>query len=136
MPAEGTPEKVATWQFAADVQAPSAARVAMRGFGASLGLGATVIGDVILCVSEAVTNSVLHAYRDAESPGTVEVEAAAFPGRMWITVRDSGQGLTPRIGSPGLGVGLPIISQMASATEIRTPQGGGTEIAMRFELGC
>ncbi len=134
MPENEGPEQAQTWRFKADVAAPGAARAMVRGFVDGLPSMPDDVSGMVLCVSEAVTNAVLHAYRDASQPGTVEMDAAAFPGHVWITVRDTGQGLTPRIGSPGLGVGLPIISQTASATEIRTPQAGGTEIAMRFEL--
>jgi anti-sigma regulatory factor (Ser/Thr protein kinase) len=134
VPESDDPERTESWSFKADVAAPSAARAVMREFVNELPAMADDISGMVLCVSEAITNAVLHAYRDSTSPGTVEMDAAAFATHVWITVRDSGQGLTPRIGSPGLGVGLPIISQTATATEIRTPQTGGTEIAMRFEL--
>jgi anti-sigma regulatory factor (Ser/Thr protein kinase) len=33
------------------------------------------MGDVLLCVSEAVTNVVFHAYADEEEPGNVHVQA-------------------------------------------------------------
>ena len=134
MPESEVPEQTQSWRFKADVGAPGAARSAVRDFVNALPSMPDDVSGMVLCVSEAITNAVLHAYRDAASPGTVEMDAASFSDHVWITVRDSGQGLTPRIGSPGLGVGLPIISQTASATEIRTPQEGGTEIAMRFEL--
>ena len=134
MPDSAAPDQTETWRFKADVAAPGAARAAVREFVGTLASVPDDVSGMVLCVSEAVTNAVLHAYRDASAPGTVEMDAAAFADHVWITVRDNGQGLTPRIGSPGLGVGLPIISQTATATEIRTPQRGGTEIAMRFEL--
>lgn len=134
MPEGDGPEQTQSWRFKADVAAPGAARAMVREFVDGLPSMPDDISGMVLCVSEAITNAVLHAYRDASSPGTVEMDADAFPDHVWITVRDRGQGLTPRIGSPGLGVGLPIISQTATATEIRTPQSGGTEIAMRFEL--
>jgi len=40
----------------------------------------------------------------------------------------------PRLDSPGLGLGLPLISQISASSEILSPQHGGTEIAMRFVL--
>ena len=39
-----------------------------------------------------------------------------------------------RSDSPGLGLGLPLISQTARELDVRTPRGGGTELLMRFEL--
>jgi serine/threonine-protein kinase RsbW len=40
----------------------------------------------------------------------------------------------PRLDSPGLGLGLPLISQISASSEVVSPQHGGTEITMRFEL--
>ena len=40
----------------------------------------------------------------------------------------------PRIDSPGLGLGLPLIIRMSARSEIRSPRRGGTEITMRFNV--
>jgi hypothetical protein len=40
----------------------------------------------------------------------------------------------PRIDSPGLGLGLPVISQMSASSQIVSPEDGGTEVIMRFDL--
>ena len=55
-----------------------------------------------------------------------------------VTVRDHGGGMSPRVDTPGLGVGLPVIAAIASSVEIGSPDGGGTEVRMRFALagGC
>ena len=87
-----------------------------------------------LCVSEAVTNSVLHAYRCAPQPGGVSVRAECREDELRVLVRDDGTGLTPNIDSPGVGLGLPIIAQMAHRSEIRAPEWGGTEVCMRFNI--
>ncbi len=55
-------------------------------------------------------------------------------GSLRILVRDDGHGLQPRVDSPGLGLGLPLIAQLSSASDIRTSQDGGTEVAMTFDL--
>jgi serine/threonine-protein kinase RsbW len=77
---------------------------------------------------------VVHAYRESERPGKVEVEVKRPNGYLCLLVRDHGCGLAPRTDSPGLGLGLPLIAESASSLEVRTPGEGGTEIRMRFDL--
>jgi len=38
--------------------------------------------------------------------------------------------------SPGLGLGLPLIAGAAASSEVRTTDGGGTEVVMRFDLAA
>lgn len=115
--------------------APGAARAAVRDFAASLDLPAAAVADVLICVSEVVTNVVQHAYRDAEEPGPVHIEAHLEDGDLCIAVRDHGQGMTPRTDSPGLGLGLPTISSLARSVDIRVHD-RGTEVSMRFALAA
>jgi serine/threonine-protein kinase RsbW/stage II sporulation protein AB (anti-sigma F factor) len=51
--------------------------------------------------------------------------------RLRIVIADSGIGMTPRTDSPGLGLGLPLISQLADSIQVRTAE-DGTEIHMSF----
>ena len=51
-----------------------------------------------------------------------------------IHVTDHGAGMRPRPDSPGLGLGLPLISQMTHRFEVHEPPGGGTALCMRFDL--
>jgi serine/threonine-protein kinase RsbW/stage II sporulation protein AB (anti-sigma F factor) len=89
---------------------------------------------VLVCLTEAVTNVVVHAYRDGVA-GEVEIEARRPNGFLCLYVRDTGLGMVPRADSPGLGLGLPLIGDLTSDFAIRRCTGGvGTEIAMRFEL--
>ena len=60
---------------------------------------------VALAVTEAVTNAVMHAYRDRE-PGTVRIFASVGDGALVVIVSDDGPGMTPRTDSPGIGLGL------------------------------
>ena len=52
-----------------------------------------------------------------------------------VTVRDHGTGMAPRVDSPGLGVGLPVMAAIADALEIDTPGDAGTLVRMTFDLG-
>jgi anti-sigma regulatory factor (Ser/Thr protein kinase) len=123
-----------TWTLPARLEAPSVARRLARGFAAEHDADEDTVAAVALCVSEAVANVVVHAYRDADQPGDVEIEAHKPNGYLCVYVRDRGQGMTPRLDSPGLGLGLPVIAQSATALEVRRSPTGGTELAMRFDL--
>jgi anti-sigma regulatory factor (Ser/Thr protein kinase) len=108
------------------------ARQALTGACEALGLGARATGDVRLAVSEACTNVVSHAYRDRETPGEVEVEVVLAANEMTVIVRDRGTGITPRVESGGLGLGLPLIAALTRRAEIGDYDGGGTEVRMTF----
>ena len=124
----------ARWSFDATAEAPGNARQAIREFAATAGATARALDSITLCVSEAMTNGVVHAYRNDDRPAPVEMEAEHDGQSLWVRVRDHGHGLVPRLDSPGLGLGLPLISQISASSEIVSPQHGGTEITMRFEL--
>jgi anti-sigma regulatory factor (Ser/Thr protein kinase) len=88
--------------------------------------------DVALAVSEAVTNVVLHAYRDGDS-GDVRVVACAEPDRLVVVVRDYGCGMKPHPSSPGLGLGLSVIGRLTMEMNIERPdRGGGMRLRMHF----
>jgi serine/threonine-protein kinase RsbW len=76
----------------------------------------------------------VHAYRHDDRPGRVEVEVELDGDWLWVRVRDQGRGLEPRLDSPGLGLGLPLIAQLSASSEIVSPEQGGTEIIMRFDV--
>ena len=93
-----------------------------------------VLSDIALAVTEATTNVVLHAYRDREHPGSVTIRAERVDSLVCISVLDEGTGLAPRVDSPGLGLGLGLIAQVADSADVRAPESGGTEVVMRFSV--
>jgi anti-sigma regulatory factor (Ser/Thr protein kinase) len=93
-----------------------------------------VLSDIALAITEAATNVVLHAYRDHARPGKVTIEAESFDDYVCLYVRDEGSGLAPRVDSPGLGLGLGLIAQVADSADVRAPEDGGTEVVMRFNV--
>jgi anti-sigma regulatory factor (Ser/Thr protein kinase) len=111
------------------------ARRAVGDFARRRGLAADVLPKVALAVSEACTNVVLHAYRDEDERGDLEVHAEVVGEHLKVIVSDAGVGLMPHLESPGLGLGLPIISQTAAVFEVRSSPAGGTELCMRFPMG-
>ncbi|HUR85747.1 MAG TPA: ATP-binding protein [Solirubrobacteraceae bacterium] len=88
-----------------------------------------------LAVSEAATNAILHAYRDREAAGDVHVVVQHEDHRLDVSICDDGIGMSPRADSPGLGLGLGLIAHEASCYEITCGADGGTQVAMRFNLG-
>jgi serine/threonine-protein kinase RsbW/stage II sporulation protein AB (anti-sigma F factor) len=93
-------------------------------------------GAIRIAVSEAVGNCALHAYRDGASaaPGPVLVLARVLEGRFVVTIVDCGGGLRPRVDSPGLGLGLPIISRLAEDVRIESDD-EGTAMSVSFPIG-
>src|SRR3954468_20526388 len=80
-----------------------------------------VLSDIALAITEATTNVVLHAYRDRELPGTVAIKAPRYHDHFSLHVLDEGTGLAPRVDSPGLGLGLGLIAQVADSADVRAP---------------
>lgn len=122
------------WSFDATQVAPGKGRQAIREFALPAQPTEHALGSIAVCVSEAMTNVVVHAYRDMASPGQVELEAELDGDSLTVRVSDEGHGLEPRIDSPGLGLGLPLISKFSAASEVASSEAGGTEIVMRFDL--
>jgi anti-sigma regulatory factor (Ser/Thr protein kinase) len=88
---------------------------------------------VEVAVSEAVSNVVLHAYRDGDAPGRVRIRANLEGEVLRVEVADRGRGMRPRADSPGLGLGLPLIAQLATHVDITSEH--GTSIVMDFAVG-
>lgn len=107
-------------------------RHALRGLLSGLDVADDVTADIALAVTEACTNAVVHAYPNGS--GMIHVTAAHVNGGLAVTVRDHGGGIVPRVDTPGLGVGLPVIAAIAQSVAIATPEGGGTEVRMHFAL--
>ena len=93
------------------------------------GMDAEEVSDVRLAVTEAATNAVLHAY--AETEGDVDVTAEVRDGELAVVIADSGPGLVERPDSPGLGVGLAVMANVALRMRI-VSDGRGTAVHMAF----
>lgn len=87
---------------------------------------------VALAVSEAVGNSVVHAFRGRDH-GTISVCATTDGQALVVVVADDGTGMLPDLESPGLGLGTSLISQMASEARFQSSD-AGTTVTMSFSL--
>jgi serine/threonine-protein kinase RsbW/stage II sporulation protein AB (anti-sigma F factor) len=117
----------------ADTGAPGAARKAVRDFLRGVGVDSGALSDVLLAVSEVVTNCVVHAYR-GQPGGKVDLEARRNGHTLLLSVGDDGAGMAPRHDSPGLGLGLPLVGRVAQKVDITAQASGGTLVSMSFDL--
>jgi two-component sensor histidine kinase len=90
-----------------------------------------VLRSVLIASTEAASNSVLHGFVGRE-PGSIRVALDANPDEISVVVADDGSGIRPRPDSPGLGLGLPTMAQVATTLDIHSTDGEGTEVRMRF----
>jgi anti-sigma regulatory factor (Ser/Thr protein kinase) len=109
------------------------ARRALTAVAAMAGAGGERLEEIRLAVSEALTNAVVHAYRNGDS-GRLHVTAAVASGELWVLIGDDGRGMHARNDSQGLGIGLSLISGLSDDFAIVTRASGGTEVQMRFDL--
>jgi len=87
---------------------------------------------VLVMISEAVANCALHAYPAGEAPGRVRVHAEVVEGALDVVVSDDGVGIGSHPESEGLGLGVPLMDDLADDVEVEA--GHGTRVTARFEL--
>lgn len=109
------------------------ARNTLTAFARDAGADSERLEAVRLAASEAITNAVMHAY-DPDEEGKVQISASYVENEVWLLVADTGKGLRPRSNSPGLGLGLALIAQLADEFQIVSRGSGGTELRLRFKL--
>jgi serine/threonine-protein kinase RsbW len=125
------PAPRAAWELPAEASTVATIRRGAREFARAHGATDALLIDLALAVTEAVTNSVVHAFID-RAPGTVWTTIDAAPDELIVTVTDDGRGMQPRADSPGLGLGLPTIASLSTSMDMHAPPGGGTSITMTF----
>ena len=98
-----------------------------------LGLAGAVLEDLRLCVSEAITNAVRHAYDG--TPGTIDVHVEAYRLGVLVVVRDFGSwSLVPQPRSPECGgFGLKIMRTLADEYSLEATD-RGTAVSMAFGI--
>jgi len=101
---------------------------------AGLGGDQRLADDVRLCVSEAVTNVVRHAYAGAPR-GNTEIVVERDDDDLNVVVRDTGIGVAPARRSRSGGFGLKIIAKLTARYSFTSTPSMGTEVRMVFRLG-
>jgi serine/threonine-protein kinase RsbW/stage II sporulation protein AB (anti-sigma F factor) len=108
------------------------ARCALVAVARSAGADEDQLEAVRLAVSEALTNAVIHAYPKRD--GRIHVDAWTDQGELVVEIADNGLGFQTHTETPGLGMGLGLISQVTDDFTIRQPNSGGTTVRKRFWL--
>jgi stage II sporulation protein AB (anti-sigma F factor) len=121
----------------------SFARTAVACFAAQLDPTLEELGDIKTAVSEAVTNSIVHAYPD--TLGKIQLRARIFDdSAIEITVRDWGCGIdditrarAPMFTTGGddrSGMGFTIMESFMDKLSVRSKPGRGTTVVMRRRI--
>ena len=127
--------------FSSCPQNESFARVAIAAFAVQLNPTLPEMADIKTAVSEAVTNAIVHGYRDQE--GTVSL-CAEYGDRRLLTVRvhDDGCGIedvpaamqpfySTGDGNERSGMGFCVMQTFMDAVEVESAVGKGTTVTMR-----
>lgn len=119
--------------YEADPQSVGRARAEFARFAARAGASETLVDELRLAVSEAVTNVVRHAY--PLDPGEIRVRAQVGDDVLEVVVSDDGCGVH-RDGTDdgGLGFGLALICEVSDQMTLAPRSNGGTDLRMRFSL--
>ena len=131
-------------EFDAVSQNEAFARQTLSVFAASLDPTVEEISDLRVVVSEAVTNAVVHAYKN--QGGKITMSAILYDNRtMKVKIKDAGCGIasieesmqplftTDPSGERG-GMGFPIMQAMSHAFRVRSALGKGTTLYITFKF--
>lgn len=111
------------------------ARQAVSGLADAFAWNAAFVADLKIAVSEACSNVVAHAYGDLEEPGPLILRAWVDETTLVVSVVDEGRGITPTLGKgAGLGLGLPLMAALSDEVQVKSGNGGATEVIMTFTL--
>ena len=120
----------------------SMARAAVAAFVSQLDPGVTEIADIKCAVSEAVTNAIVHGYRDTPETGSISITVSILSGRaVKIEIKDKGCGI-PDVGQARQplyttdaagersGMGFTVMESFTDALKVTSKVGKGTTVTM------
>ena len=107
-------------------------RRAVAAFAGHAGVTSRMTDCAVQAVHEAAVNAIVHAYGGGDRESAVRVEGCADDDWLRLRVSDSGPGFRPSRTSPGYGLGLAIIAQLADELEIRDGARGGLTVVIAF----
>jgi serine/threonine-protein kinase RsbW len=133
-----TSRQALSLQLPADPIAPSVARNRVRHWLTASCWPPGQHEDIVLAVSEAVSNAIEHAYRDDQFPKVVDVsgEVEAVPGgqrRVTVIVRDHGRWRPPPLDHENRRRGIPLMRACVDTVTIGQPDDDrtGTAVVLR-----
>ena len=121
----------------------SFSRVAVSAFASQLDMTIEELGDIKTIVSEAVTNCIVHAYKD--KIGKIYITCQVFEeGVLRVTVKDKGCGipdvkkarepLYTSVGGDRSGLGFSVMESFSDKLSVRSKVGSGTTITMEKKI--
>ncbi len=120
------------------------ARLAISGFVGLYDPRIDELSDIKTAVSEAVTNCIVHAYRN--EVGDIELSAKAFPdGLIYIKIKDHGCGIedvkkameplfTTLADEERSGLGFSVMESFCDSVKVRSRPGCGTTVTLTKRL--
>ena len=124
----------------------SMARAAVAAFVSQLDPGVTEIADIKCAVSEAVTNAIVHGYRDTADTGSITITVSILLGRaVKIEIKDKGCGIldvsqarqplyTTDAAGERSGMGFTVMESFTDALKVTSKVGQGTTVTMWKKL--
>ena len=117
----------------------SFSRVAVAAFSTQLDMTVEEMGDIKTVVSEAVTNCIVHAYKD--TIGKIYITCTVYEeGVIRVAVRDKGCGiedvekarepLYTSVGGDRSGLGFSVMESFSDKLRVRSKLGVGTTVTM------
>ena len=121
----------------------SFSRVAVSAFATQLDMTIEELGDVKTIVSEAVTNCIVHAYK--EKIGKIYIKCQVFEeGVLRVSIRDRGCGipdvkkarepLYTSVGGDRSGLGFSVMESFSDKLSVRSKVGSGTTVTMEKKI--
>ena len=121
----------------------SFSRMAVSAFSSQLDMTVEELGDIKTVVSEAVTNCIVHAYKN--TIGKIYITCSVFEeGIVRITVRDKGCGiedvekarepLYTSVGGDRSGLGFSVMESFSDRLRVRSKVGVGTTVTIEKRI--
>ncbi len=118
-------------------------RMAVSAFSSQLDMTVEELGDIKTVVSEAVTNCIVHAYKD--NIGKIYITCSVFEeGVIRISVRDKGCGiedvnkamepLYTSVGGDRSGLGFSVMESFSDKLRVRSKVGVGTTVTIEKRI--
>lgn len=121
----------------------SFSRMAVSAFSSQLDMTVEELGDIKTVVSEAVTNCIVHAYKN--TIGKIYITCSVFEeGIVRVTVRDKGCGiedvekarepLYTSVGGDRSGLGFSVMESFSDKLRVRSKVGVGTTVTIEKRI--
>ncbi len=123
------------------------ARLAVSAFVARLDPTVEELADIKTAVSEAVTNCIVHAYKNSRGEGLIQMKGEIFAdGTVKIEIKDKGCGIpdikqamqplyTTDAESERSGMGFTVMGAFCDKIKVRSRPGAGTAVVLLKRIG-